>query len=88
MPVLEAMGRGVPTLTSNTSSLPEVTGGAAVLIDPTDESAIAAGLEGLLTDEGLARRLREAGPLRAQGYTWGATARATLEVYRQLLELD
>jgi alpha-1,3-rhamnosyl/mannosyltransferase len=86
MPVLEAMGRGVPTLTSNTSSLPEVAGDAAVLVDPSDESAIATGLESLLTDEALADRLREAGPLRAQGYTWVATARATLDVYRQLLE--
>ncbi len=86
MPVLEAMGRGVPTLTSNTSSLPEVAGDAAVLVDPSDESAIATGLESLLTDEALADRLRKAGPLRAQGYTWAVTARATLDVYRQLLE--
>lgn len=86
MPVLEAMGRGVPTLTSNASSLPELAADAAVLVDPADESAIAAGLESLLTDVGLAGRLRVAGPARAQGYTWAATARATLDVYRLLLE--
>ena len=88
MPVLEAMARGVPTLASNTSSLPEVAGDAAALVDPLDEGALASGIRELLTDEGLAARLREAGSHRARAYTWAVTARATLDVYRSLLEMD
>ena len=85
LPVVEAMSRGVPTLTSNVSSLPETAGGAALLVDPTDEAAIAAALERMLTDADLASDLRERGPRQAAGFSWPATARATLEVYQHLI---
>ena len=57
LPVLEAMAAGVPVLTSSVSSLPEVAGDAAVLVDPTDVSSIADGLQRLLADDALRERL-------------------------------
>jgi glycosyltransferase involved in cell wall biosynthesis len=86
LPVLEAMANGVPVLTSDRSSLPEVAGDAALLVDPLDRSAIAAGLVRLAGDEALRRRLVEAGRRRAAGYTWRATAAATWATYRQVTE--
>ncbi len=84
LPVVEAMSRGVPTITSNTSSLPEVAGDAALLVDPTDVSEIAEALASVLTDPVLADDLRTRGRARAATFSWAATARATLDVYRQV----
>ncbi|MGZ5299842.1 MAG: glycosyltransferase family 4 protein, partial [Actinomycetota bacterium] len=84
LPVVEAMAHGVPTLASNTSSLPQVVGDAALLVDPTDVSEIAEGLARLLTETAPADDLRQRGLQRAATFTWAATARATLDVYRQL----
>jgi glycosyltransferase involved in cell wall biosynthesis len=84
LPVVEAMAHGVPTLASNASSFPEVAGDAALLVDPTDVSEIAEGLARLLTEAGLADDLRQRGLQRAATFTWAATARATLDVYRHL----
>jgi glycosyltransferase involved in cell wall biosynthesis len=84
LPVLEAMSRGVPTLASNVSSLPQVAGDAALLVDPTDVAEIAEGLARLLTEPAFAEDLRQRGLQRAATFTWAATARATLDVYRHL----
>ncbi|MGZ8636714.1 MAG: glycosyltransferase family 4 protein [Actinomycetota bacterium] len=81
-PVLEAFAAGVPVLTSTASSLPEVAGDAALLVDPHDPSSIAGGLERLLGDEGLRDGLRRAGAERARSFTWEETARRTAEVLR------
>jgi glycosyltransferase involved in cell wall biosynthesis len=81
-PVLEAFAAGVPVLTSTTSSLPEVAGEAALLVDPRDADAIAGGLETLLRDEGLREGLRRAGTERVATFTWERTARRTAEVLR------
>ena len=78
LPVLEAMMAGAPVLTSSVSSLPEVAGDAAVLVDPLSTRAIAGGIEQLLTDPELAARLRAAGPPRAAEFSWARTARETL----------
>jgi glycosyltransferase involved in cell wall biosynthesis len=86
LPVLEAMAHGLPVLTSDRSSLPEVAGDAALLVDPLDRGAIAKGLVRLVGDGALRRRLRTAGPQRAAGFTWPATAAATWAAYRQALE--
>jgi glycosyltransferase involved in cell wall biosynthesis len=83
LPVVEAMACGAPVLTSNVSSLPEVTGGDAVLVDPRDTEAIAGGMRALLEDDALAARLRRAGPARAAAFTWEETARRTAEVLRR-----
>ena len=84
LPVIEAMGMGAPVVASNVSSIPEVAGDAAVFVDPTDEAAIADGLRRVLTDTALADDLRRRGRERAASFTWAATARATLDVYRQV----
>jgi glycosyltransferase involved in cell wall biosynthesis len=87
LPVLEAMARGVPVACSNASSLPEVAGQAALLFDPTQESAIAAALECLLGDMAKAQRLRQLGLERARRFTWERTAKATLASYARALGL-
>ena len=83
-PVIEAMAAGTPVLTSNVSSLPEIAGEDAMLVDPKDEHAIAEGLRRLLTDGDLRERLIGPGRARAAGYTWEATARRTAEVLRSV----
>jgi len=85
LPVLEAMARGVPVACSNTSSLPEVAGEAALLFDPHDTGAVAAAVERLLGDEAEAQRLRTAGYERVREFTWERTARLTLDSYRRAL---
>lgn len=82
LPVVEAMSRGVPSVVSNTSSLPDVAGDAAVLVDPTDVGEVADALARVLTEPGVADDLRRRGPERAARFTWEVTARATLEAYR------
>jgi alpha-1,3-rhamnosyl/mannosyltransferase len=84
LPVLEAMAAGAPVLTSLSSSLPEVAGDAALLVDPRDTAAIAAGLERLLRDAGLRERLRVAGRARAAAFSWERTARETHALLAQL----
>jgi glycosyltransferase involved in cell wall biosynthesis len=84
LPVLEAMARGVPVACSNSSSLPEVAGDAALLFDPRDVPAIAAAVERLLVDRDLAARLRAHGRQRAQLFTWRRTARLTLDAYARV----
>lgn len=84
LPVIEAMGLGAPVVASDASSIPEVAGDAAVLVDPMNEAAIADGLRRVLTDDALADDLRRRGRRRAASFTWAATARATLDVYRQV----
>jgi glycosyltransferase involved in cell wall biosynthesis len=85
LPVLEAMSRGVPTICSNTSSLPEVSGEAAVGVNPGSVREMAAAIEAVLTDQGLADRLAARGRTRAQRFSWDETARLTLQVYEKTL---
>jgi alpha-1,3-rhamnosyl/mannosyltransferase len=70
----------VPVLTSDVSSLPEVAGDAAALVDPDDEDAISVELVRLFADEDLRNVLRAAGFARVARFTWEATARATARV--------
>jgi glycosyltransferase involved in cell wall biosynthesis len=83
LPVLEAMRRGVPVACSNTSSLPEVAGDAALLFDPNSTEEIAGAMETLLDNGEVAERLRTAGPERTRLFTWEQTARATAEAYER-----
>jgi glycosyltransferase involved in cell wall biosynthesis len=83
MPVLEAMAHGLPVLTSNRSSLPEVAGDAALLVDPFQNEAIAEGLR-QLTDGTLRQQLAARGLERIQQFTWANAARATAEVYAKV----
>jgi glycosyltransferase involved in cell wall biosynthesis len=84
MPVLAAIAHGTPVLTSDRSSLPEVAGDAALLVDPTDEAAIAAALVRVVHDEPLRERLAKAAPAQASRFGWPATAAATWVVYREV----
>ncbi|MCC6142723.1 MAG: glycosyltransferase family 4 protein [Candidatus Hydrogenedentes bacterium] len=85
LPPLEAMACGVPVLSSNTSSIPEVCGEAALLVNPLHVDDIADGLRRLSQEEGLCQRLSEAGRARAARFTWRRTATATLSVYQSAL---
>jgi glycosyltransferase involved in cell wall biosynthesis len=86
LPVLEAMACGAPVVTSNTSSLPEVAGEAALLVDPYDVEAIAAAMQRVLSEPELAEDLRRRGLARAAEFTWERTARETIAVYERVLE--
>jgi glycosyltransferase involved in cell wall biosynthesis len=85
MPILEAQACGTPVMTSTASSLPEAAGDGALMVDADDVTAIAAGLERILTDEPLRGNLRERGLAHASQFTWAQTARETARVYRQTL---
>lgn len=86
MPVLEAMACGAPVLTSATSSLPEVAGDAALLVDPHDTRAIAVALARLADDAALREALRWRGLARAARFTWDRCAEATLRVLVEVVK--
>jgi len=81
IPVLEALSCAVPTIASNVSSIPEVAGDAAVLVDPGDTLALRSALSTLLSDERLQAELRERGPRQAARFSWTRTASATVNCY-------
>ena len=85
LPVLEAMGCGAPVITSNISSLPEIAGEAAVLIDPLDVGQISDAMVKIAFSEDRRRELREKGLAQASRFSWTQTARRTLDVYRSVL---
>src|SRR2546427_1879194 len=84
LPPLEAMASGTPVVTSNVSSLPEVAGDAAVLVDPYDPEAIADPIYRLLTHEALRRGVRRKGIAPAPGVSWGAAVGRVREIYGQV----
>ncbi len=85
LPVLEAMARGIPTIASNTSSVPEVSDDAAIGVNPRSVREIAQAIEAVLTDTSLAEQLSRRGLSRAERFSWGETARLTLQVYEDVL---
>lgn len=85
LPALEAMACGCPVITSNTSSLPEVVGGAGILTDPRDREALAGAIYRSITNEGLRQRMRAEGLKRAKRFSWERCARETLKVYEEVL---
>lgn len=85
MPVLEAMSLGAAVVTSDRSSLPEVAGGAALAVDPTDEDALAAALRRLSGEPDLRATLRERAVERARQFSWTGAARQTLALYEEAL---
>jgi glycosyltransferase involved in cell wall biosynthesis len=80
LPVLEAMACGTPVLCSNVSSLPEVAGDAALLVDPLDVKSMAEAMNRLLQDEGLRSQLVERGYRQVRQFSWERCARETLAV--------
>jgi len=84
LPPLEAMASGTPVVTSNVSSLPEVAGDAALLVDPYDPDSIAAAIERVLTDERVRRDLRQKGVARARQFSWEQSVTRVREIYAEV----
>ncbi|HEY9431201.1 MAG TPA: glycosyltransferase family 1 protein [Blastocatellia bacterium] len=83
LPPLEAMASGTPVVTSDVSSLPEITGDAALLIDPNDERALANALIEIMNNDRLRAELREKGIAQAKKFTWREAAEITLRLYKE-----
>lgn len=86
LPPLEAMACGTPVVTSDVSSLPEVAGGAALLVDPHDTDSIADGLRRVLTDEALRRDLVQRGLERARQFSWMTSVASVHRIYMEVLD--
>ena len=84
LPPLEAMACGTPVVTSNVSSLPEVAGDAAVLVDPYDTGSIVEGLRRVLTTPALAAEMRRKGLLRAREFSWEQSVGKTHRLYQEI----
>ena len=84
MPLLDAMARGVPALASNVSALPEVSGDAALLVEP-DTAGIAQGLQTLVENETLRQDFARKGLERSKQFTWEKAVEGTWRVYQELL---
>ena len=84
LPALEAMAAGVPVLTSNATSLPEVVGEAGLMVDPDDLGSMSDSLALLLEDSQMAERIGQLGHARARTFSWDRCAQETLDVYRQV----
>jgi glycosyltransferase involved in cell wall biosynthesis len=85
LPILEAMACGTPVITSNLSSMPEVAGDAALLVDPYNVGAIAEAMGAIATDIPLSSHLRQLSLTRANQFSWAKTAESTANVLRQYL---
>lgn len=86
LPPLEAMACGTPVITGNTSSLPEVCGDAALLIDPLDESDLRQAIISIISDHSLREGLKQRGIIQAAKFSWRETAIETLRLYRECFE--
>ncbi|GAJ10535.1 unnamed protein product, partial [marine sediment metagenome] len=82
LPPLEAMACGVPVAAARAGALPEVLGDAVLYFDPTNPQEMAAAIEATVTQEKMAKDLREKGRARAEKFTWEETAEKTMQVYR------
>lgn len=85
LPPLEAMACGTPVVTSRVSSMPEIVGDAAILVDPHDLTSIAAGMKLVLEDRDMKESLVSKGLERAKLFNWQTAASQTLEVYNKVL---
>ena len=83
IPVIEAMACGTPVLTSNLSSLPEISGGASLLVDPYSIDEIVHGIEKVTKNKVFRDRMKQKGLDRAKDFSWEKTAKETLEIYKQ-----
>ena len=84
-PIIESMALGTPVVTSNVSSMPEVAGEAALLVNPHDVNELSAAIQSLLRDDELHSSLRAKGLERVKNFRWGKTARQTRDFFEELL---
>jgi glycosyltransferase involved in cell wall biosynthesis len=87
LPPLEAMACGTPVITSNVSSLPEVVGDSAILVDPFDENALSYNIEKLINDDDLRKYLSLKGISRSKQFTWERTAKLTQSILNDAINL-
>ncbi len=85
LPPLEAMAHGTPVVASNTSALPEVVGNAALMVNPENVFEISRALQRVLTDQSLRERMKAAGLVQSQRFSWEATVRRMICVYEQVV---
>jgi len=84
LPPLEAMAHGTPVVTSNTSSLPEVAGNAALLVNPENVFEIRRAMQKALLDATLRERMKERGYAQAQRFSWTTSVSRILEIYKEV----
>ena len=82
LPILEAMACGTPVVTANVTAMPEVAGGAALLVDPTSVEQIARAMEQILSDTTLRQQLRHKGLIRSAEFSWAGTAATVRELIK------
>jgi glycosyltransferase involved in cell wall biosynthesis len=85
LPILEAMQCGTPVITSNSTSLPEVAGDAAILVDPKDEDTLCQAMLNLLSEPDLRKQLSQKGLERAKQFSWAKCAAETVEIYEKII---
>ncbi len=85
LPPLEAMACGVPVITSNTSSLPEVVGNAGIMVDPHDINSLSEAMANVLKDKELKHRMSRDGLKRSKMFTWEKTVSEVLKIYNEAL---
>ena len=88
IPIIEAMAAGCPVVTSLAGACPEVAGDAAILVDPRNPDAIAAGILQVLTDPELRENLRQRGSARAREFTWEKSARQTIHMLESMVPVE
>jgi glycosyltransferase, family 1 len=84
MPVLEAMACGIPVITSNVASLPEVVGEAGILVDPLNEKEIVEAYDRILSDEDLKREMVKKGIGQSKKFQWKESAKVLEKIYDEL----
>jgi glycosyltransferase involved in cell wall biosynthesis len=84
IPVLEAMACGVPVITSSVTSMPEVAGDAALLVNPQEPAELTRAIQNVLGDGALQNDLRRKGPERAALFSWRQTALGVMEIYQRM----
>ncbi len=87
MPIIEAMASGTPVVTSNSTSLPEIADGAAMLVDPNSPEDIALGIRTVLENPQVRQQLRQWGLERAREFSWDRSAELVAQRYRALLAI-
>jgi glycosyltransferase involved in cell wall biosynthesis len=87
LPILEAMQSGTPVISSNSTSLPEVAGDAAILVDPRNEDELCQAMLDVLKDESLRKQMIKRGLARAELFSWERCAQETIEIYRKIVAI-